>query len=56
MSETCGSGGTADALASGASGGRPRGGSNPLYRTNLTDEMDRHHKNVCPFFILSGKV
>lgn len=29
----CGRGGTADALASGASGGYPRGGSNPLART-----------------------
>ena len=33
LNTVCGSGGTADALASGASGGRPRGGSNPLYRT-----------------------
>ena len=49
MSETCGSGGTAHALASGASGGRARGGSNPLYRTNLKIQADVLKKGH-PFF------
>jgi hypothetical protein len=34
-----GGGGTADALASGASGGNPRGGSNPLRRTSAESEF-----------------